>query len=87
MSLTNQTVSKLGCHVDHSNPRFEELIQSFIQINDIVLTPDLFPKEQDNQYEYDINDEGLKLKFYTFHEEKANLRITSELGNLTRKRK
>lgn len=85
--LTNQTVSKIGCHVDHFNPSFDKLIKTFISQNSIELKEELFPKGRDNQIEYDINDDEMKKQFYDFHKQNANLRVTSAKGNQRRKRK
>lgn len=85
--LTNQSVTKIGCHVDHYNPSFDKLIKTFISQNNIELKEELFPKGKDNQIEYDINDEKMKEQFYYFHKQNANLRITSAKGNQRRKRK
>lgn len=81
------TIDRTNCHVDHFSPTFEELVVEFIKAYKIVITPDLFPKQEDNQFSYIILDENINTNFYQFHLDKAKLRIVSIDGNLGRKRK
>lgn len=85
--LTKSPIHIANSHVDHYEPTFDELIKEFIMKFRIRLTPDLFPADQDNQIIYDINDESIKINFYSFHRERANLRVVSVEGNLRRQRK
>ena len=84
---TAEKVTYQNSHVDHVNPKFNQLVISFIKKYNIKITPELFPKEEDNQTIYRILDDDISNKFIQFHKQYAKLRITSKKGNLTRKRK
>lgn len=85
--ITQQSINTSNSHVDHINPTFDELLKSFITKYNIKLTSQLFPKEQDNQTEYDITDNEMKSNFFKFHKRKAKLRVVSIEGNLGQKKK
>ncbi len=64
--INKEIIFKYNSHVHHDNPSFDELIKSFIKKFDIRLSPDLFPKDLDNQIRYDINDDIIKNRFFYF---------------------
>lgn len=84
--IENIKVSIEKCHVDHHNPSFDELVKQFVLSKKIKLSKDLFPPSEDGIMVYTITDKYITQMFYDFHLEHANLRITSQKGNLTKKR-
>lgn len=83
--LTGKDITRGNCHVDHVHPSFKELIDSFIKEYDIKLEPKLFPVEKDGQVLYDINDQGIKNNFSSYHFDNARLMLVSKEGNLSKR--
>ena len=81
--LSNDMVTMIDCHVDHSSPTFEEIIQLYLKENPIIDFESILSKPKDCQLVSEIIDLNIRDDFYNFHKSKANLRILSANANLS----
>jgi hypothetical protein len=83
--LTGQTIRFIGSHVDHIAPKtFERLFDAFLlqyslDVNQIALKNEL----EDNKYVDELEDYNLAELWIDFHNQNAELRVISALGNLS----
>ncbi len=79
--VSNQKITFNNCDVDHYSPTFKELVEKFMKEFQIDIKEDMFPKQRDNQTEYELTDEAIKNNFYAFHKKHATLRLTTIQAN------
>lgn len=83
--LTGETIRFVGSHVDHVAPKtFERLFDAFLShhgldVNQIALKDELV----DNKYVDQLEDYDLAELWIDFHNQHAELRVISALGNLS----
>lgn len=80
--LTGEYVSKDNCHIDHYEPKFKDIVEKWMyersyNENDIIIQDNPFGGVQ---FQYSTS-----IDFVNFHDQIAQLRITSQEGNLKRK--
>lgn len=76
----------LGCHIDHEEPQFQQLVDNFIHKNKIDIPTDYNKKEFTSQPLFKIKDKWIGTAFETYHLEHAKLRVLCPTCNLTRKK-
>jgi hypothetical protein len=84
--VSGDSIELKNCHVDHYTPSFKELVDSFIEFNNLELKADLFPEDIDGQTIHSITNDDLSNSFYDYHKANANLRVLSAKANLSRSR-
>lgn len=81
--ITGDNITRVNTHIDHYNPTFEGMFQTFIQSNKILITEDLFEKSKDNQTVPILKDEKILNDFREYHLNNCNLRAISIRANLS----
>lgn len=83
--LTGEVIRFVGSHVDHVAPKtFDRLFDAFLShhgldVNQIALKNEL----ADNKYVDELEDYDLAESWIDFHNQNAELRVISALGNLS----
>ncbi len=78
-SITRELVTSDNSEYRHTEPRFRDMVNSFIIEENLVITSDMIVENADMQYVTSFKDEALANKFDTFHTTKANLEIVKKL--------
>ena len=88
-SVTNEPFTFEDCDVDHIEPEFEEIVKSFIDKFEIVITPDLFPDVKEFDGTYKLTDPRVTDLFCEYHRSVCNLQCVSKKGHkiITARRK
>ncbi len=83
-ALSGQFVTPKNCHIDHSDPTFEQIVKEFILQKKIDL--DDVTYGGDGRFKC-FADVSMACEFAKLHREMAVLRVLSQQANLTRKRR
>lgn len=83
--FTGEKLSYGYSHVDHDSPTFHELVKEFCMRKSIdeSVIPSIISEPSDNQLVSEITDDSIRMEFWDFHAENANLRLLSPTGNLS----
>jgi len=81
--FTNEEITFNNCHVDHFNPSFNELVNSFITENKINNLSNFLEPSKDNQTISEISDKDVTKLFFDYHLKNANLQAVSIKANLS----
>lgn len=73
--------------VDHVEPQFREIVDSFIRENSIDVGETGFLETGDHRTKTEFTDKGLEARFADYHRVVARLRVISSFENRRRKRK
>jgi hypothetical protein len=85
--LTSNEVTQQTCHVDHHEPTFNQIAESFISDRGIETFENLVQPSSASGAEYLLVDKSLEKDFYDYHRQRAKLRILSKIGNLSTAKK
>jgi len=81
--FTNEEITFSNCHVDHFNPSFDELVNSFITENEINNLSNILEPSKDNQTISEISNKEIAKLFFDYHLKNANLQAVSIKANLS----
>jgi hypothetical protein len=84
--ITGSALTWKTCHVDHSSPRFEDLVAAFISKRGLTQFESLYEKDSDGECEVKFTSLALTDDWRAYHAGNAKLRIISVQANLKRKR-
>tara|TARA_R110000851_G_scaffold264708_1_gene417318 strand:+ start:38 stop:712 length:675 start_codon:yes stop_codon:yes gene_type:complete len=81
--LSGEMVTRINCHIDHSSPTFEEIIQMYLKEYPVKKMDKVISTPKDNQLTPVLIEKDISDKFYLFHKKVANLRVLSAHANLS----
>jgi hypothetical protein len=81
--FTNEEITFSNCHVDHFNPSFDELVNSFVTENKINDLSSVLEPSKDNQTISKISNKEIAKLFFDYHLKNANLQAVSIKANLS----
>lgn len=81
--FTNEEINFSNCHIDHFNPSFDELVNSFVTENKINNLSDVLEPSKDNQTISEISNKHIAELFFDYHLKNANLQAVSVKANLS----